>query len=83
MNIISKKQVKEVIYLAALVENRNGKCVKEICNKLNISHSYFYKLRKKYEGVQLEHLLKLKKLKNPVAKRYVKRSRNISDLHFV
>ena len=48
--------------MKALKENESGRSVKDISRSLGISEGTFYQWRKKYGGLEVSHLKRLKEL---------------------
>ncbi len=57
-----KKRFTEQQIVAILKEGEAGVGAKDICRKHNISDATFYTWRKKYRGMQIEDLRRLKQL---------------------
>ena len=57
-----KKRFTEQQIVAILKEGEAGVAVKEICRKHNISDATFYTWRKKYRGMEIEDIRRLKQL---------------------
>ena len=57
-----KSKFSENQIIQALKEAENGKPVLEVCRSLGIIHNTFYTWRKKYGGMEVSHLRKLKEL---------------------
>jgi putative transposase len=59
-----KKRFTEQQIVAILKEGEAGVAVKEICRKHNISDATFYTWRKKYHGMEIGDLRRLKQLED-------------------
>ena len=81
--MMDKKYLKQARFLKAIIENEKGRSVKDLCFELGITTSYFYKLRKNYNGLELDQILKLKKINKMSTTKRFKKNNTISILHYV
>ncbi len=59
---MKKSRYTESQIIKAIKENEQGRKVDEICRELGITPATFYTWRKKYSGMEVSHLKKLKEL---------------------
>lgn len=59
---MKKSKFTESQIIAALKSQESGKSPDEICRDLGISKNTFYLWKKKYGGMEIQHLKKLKEL---------------------
>ena len=59
---MKKSRYTESQIIKAIKENEQGRKVDEICRELGIPPATFYTWRKKYSGMEVSHLKKLKEL---------------------
>lgn len=59
---MKKSKYTESQIIRAIKENEGGRKVEEICRDLGITPTTFYTWRKKYSGMEVSHLKKLKEL---------------------
>ncbi len=59
---MKRSKFKESQIIKALKENEAGRSVEEISRELGINKGTFYNWRKKYGGMELSHLKRLKEL---------------------
>jgi len=59
---MKKSKFTESQIIKALKENEAGRSVEEISRELGINKGTFYKWRKKYGGMEVSHLKRLKEL---------------------
>jgi len=57
-----KSKFTESQIIKAVKENEQGRRVDEICRELGLNKATFYSWRKKYSGMELNHLKRLKEL---------------------
>jgi putative transposase len=65
---MKKSKFSESQIIKALQENEQGRKVNEICRELGISAGTFYQWRKKYAGMEVSDLKRLKELESENAK---------------
>lgn len=65
---MKKSKFTESQIVKALKENETGRSVKDISRELGISEGTFYQWRKKYGGMEVSHLKRLKELEAENAK---------------
>ena len=59
---MKKSKFTESQIIKAIKENENGRKVDEICREMGINPATFYNWRKKYSGLEVNHLKKMKEL---------------------
>lgn len=59
---MKKSKFTESQIIKALKQNENGRSVEEISRELSISTGTFYNWRKRYGGMEVSHLKRLKEL---------------------
>ncbi len=59
---MKKSRFTESQIISALKENESGRSIDEISRELGINKGTFYNWRKKYGGMEVNHLKKLKEL---------------------
>lgn len=59
---MKKSKFSESQIIGAIKSNEGGRSVEEICRELGISKPTFYTWRKKYGGMEVSHLKRLKEL---------------------
>jgi len=57
-----KSKFTESQIIKAVKENEQGRKVDEICRELGLNKATFYSWRKKYSGMELNHMKRLKEL---------------------
>lgn len=59
---MKKSKYTESQIIKAIKENENGRSAEDISRELGISKGTFYEWRKKYSGMEVSHLKRLKEL---------------------
>ena len=59
---MKKSKFTESQIIKAIKENENGRKVDEICREMGINPATFYNWWKKYSGLEVNHLKKMKEL---------------------
>jgi len=59
---MKKKRFTEEQIVRALKSHESGMTVKDICREMGIANATFYTWRKKYSGMEVNHLKRLKEL---------------------
>lgn len=59
---MKKTKFTESQIIKAIKRNENGTSVNDICRELGIANGTFYNWRKKYSGMEVSHLKRLKEL---------------------
>ena len=59
---MKKSKFTESQIIKAIKENEQGRKIDELCRELRITPATFYTWRKKYSGMEVSHLKKLKEL---------------------
>lgn len=65
---MKKSKFSETQIIKAIKENESGRKVEDISRELGISNGTFYQWRKKYSGMEVSHLKRLKELEAENAK---------------
>ena len=59
---MKKSKFTESQIIKAIKQNEEGRKVEDVCRELGITSATFYVWRKKYSGMEVSHLKKLKEL---------------------
>ena len=59
---MKQKRFSEAQIIRALKEYESGRSAKDICRELGVSTASFYTWKKKYSGMEVSHLKRLKEL---------------------
>ena len=65
---MKKSKFTESQIIKAIKENEFGRRIEDISRELGINHGTFYNWRKKYSGMEISHLKRLKELESENAK---------------